>query len=537
MKKILLLIVLFASQMMSAQNGFSVYEDDGLYGIRFNGETCLLPRFSQITLLEPLFKGEGYKEYYERNGKSYYDYSLKFIKIPNDVQQSIFFFKDNGKWGIANIWEIIAPSFCDSLTTFSTNKNVYRFKSGSKWGVCNILGETVISPTFDSDSISIFDSYYKGCAISGEVREKYLVNDYKNIYFRGKVNGKEQMFDILGTPISIQKKWLKWDSMTEILGLKMDTEKKRAKADKKKGFITTKQLQFQMNRLDSLYKVHSLIVDKNNYPFKLYFGERGGKRIEAQGDSVIINGYPSLINSFGFISMPLNYCSTKDRLIRNPFDVYALCGYVSEEAGNAPYNNSRSIPAQEKRIEYYSGLSYAYKEILSQIDKLTDNNAYNYVYYQYAKAEENIGQSFKQIGHIEYEEKKAQRREALYNNLMSFANSLATTASILQGNSSSAYTSPASSSSYSSSTSRKETTPSSNSTMSLSDARNYQVQRNTYNKWASDLMQMKNANGKYQNGYTQSDKQHAQSEMKRIRENAKQRWGKEIPYNSIEDWR
>ena len=166
-----------------------------------------------------------------------YDYSLKFIKIPNDVQQSIFFFKDNGKWGIANIWEIIAPSFCDSLTTFSTNKNVYRFKSGSKWGVCNILGETVISPTFDSDSISIFDSYYKGCAISGEVREKYLVNDYKNIYFRGKVNGKEQMFDILGTPISIQKKWLKWDSMTEILGLKMDTEKKRAKADKKRGLL------------------------------------------------------------------------------------------------------------------------------------------------------------------------------------------------------------------------------------------------------------------------------------------------------------
>ncbi|MBR1881846.1 MAG: WG repeat-containing protein [Muribaculaceae bacterium] len=72
--------------------------------------------------------------------------------------------------------------------------------------------------------------------------------------------------------------------------------------------------------------------------------------------------------------------------------------------------------------------------------------------------------------------------------------------------------------------------------MSLTDAQNYQSLRNTYNKWANDLIQMKNANGQYSNGYTQSDKKHAQSEMKRIRQSAKSKFGKEIPYNSIEDW-
>lgn len=72
--------------------------------------------------------------------------------------------------------------------------------------------------------------------------------------------------------------------------------------------------------------------------------------------------------------------------------------------------------------------------------------------------------------------------------------------------------------------------------MSLSNAQNYQSLRDTYNKWANDLMQMKNANGRYSNGYTQSDKKHAQSEMKRIRQSAKSKFGKEIPYNSIEDW-
>lgn len=72
--------------------------------------------------------------------------------------------------------------------------------------------------------------------------------------------------------------------------------------------------------------------------------------------------------------------------------------------------------------------------------------------------------------------------------------------------------------------------------MSISDQLNYNSIRNTYNKWAQDLMQMKNAIGKYQNGFKTSDKTHAQNEMKRIRKSAIQKWNKEIPYNSIEDW-
>lgn len=75
----------------------------------------------------------------------------------------------------------------------------------------------------------------------------------------------------------------------------------------------------------------------------------------------------------------------------------------------------------------------------------------------------------------------------------------------------------------------------SSSGMTLSDQTNYNSMRNTYMKWADDLQQMKYANGKYQNGFTQSQKSHAQSEMKRIRKTIKQKWGKDV-YNSIEDW-
>lgn len=74
------------------------------------------------------------------------------------------------------------------------------------------------------------------------------------------------------------------------------------------------------------------------------------------------------------------------------------------------------------------------------------------------------------------------------------------------------------------------------SQMSMSDQVNYNSLRNTYNKWAQDLMEMKNANGKYQNGFKVSDKKYAQDKMKQIRKMSLQKWNKEIPYNSIEDW-
>lgn len=91
-------------------------------------------------------------------------------------------------------------------------------------------------------------------------------------------------------------------------------------------------------------------------------------------------------------------------------------------------------------------------------------------------------------------------------------------------------------SAYSGNNSSKVSNTNGKSQMSMSDQVNYNSLRNTYNKWASDIMEMKNANGKYQNGFKASDKKHAQDEMKRIRKSAMQKWSKEIPYNSIEDW-
>lgn len=72
--------------------------------------------------------------------------------------------------------------------------------------------------------------------------------------------------------------------------------------------------------------------------------------------------------------------------------------------------------------------------------------------------------------------------------------------------------------------------------MSGIDQQNYIELRKTYRKWADDLVAMKNHNGKFQNGYTENEKRHAQEAMKRISNMAKEKWGKEIPYDPIEDW-
>lgn len=533
MKKVLLLIVLFTSQMLSAQNGFSFYEEDGLWGVRYNGETCLLPKFDQLAWVHPHLKVANY--YTGESGSGY-----RGVQIPSSSEVAIFFFKEKGKWGITSVWEIIAPAFCDSLLTFNVknifqdiNYSLFIFKKEGKWGVCDIEGNILVPPTYDTNDITMVDVYSKKewDGVDQDLKKKSLKNMpliYNNTYFDGKVKGEYVTMDILGMQVPRIKAYKSklWKS-----------EKKRAKTDKTNESVLSNRILSIQQKRDDAYRAHSLIVDKGNgYPYKIYFGRRNGKLVDVEGDSAVINGFPCVVTDFGFISMPIVYSSLEDRLVRNPFDVYAMCGYLEKEGWefNQKYHDSNSISIQKKRIDYYTELADAYNYILSQIDSKTDKLAYNYVFYRYADAKGDAKEAADRIKHIEY---KAQRRDQLINNLNSFANSLATTANILQGNSSSAYTSSASSSSYSSSTSRKETTPSSNSTMSLSDARNYQVQRNTYNKWANDLMAMKNHNGKYQNGYTQSDKQHAQSEMKRIRENAKQRWGKEIPYNSIEDWR
>ena len=423
------LLVLFAPQVALAQNGFHSYEEDGLFGVCYNGEVCLPPRFENIAwLLSPLYDAV-YPVY--TSGVEY-----KHILIPRDNQLAIFFFKENGKWGIANVWEIITPAFCDSLSTFSDSYgyrnhaakdqfSFIKFKKDGKWGICNIEGETLISPIYDTDSISVSDVYTKfsDAYVWNKKKKSYKSKTliYNNTYFDGKIDGQSVTLDVTGAKISKLKTWI--------------FEEKRDKEDKKNGSILSEQiLSIQQKRIDA-FKAHSLIVERREgYPYKIFLGERNGMRVDIHGDTTTINGMPSIITSFGFVSMPIAYSSLEDRLSRNPFDIYAKCGFLEKKDRDfAPkYKSwSNNSDVQEHRVDFYTELADAYKYILSEIDVREDNNAYNYVFYCYAKADGYIKSALKSIERIEY---KAQRREELINSLNSFANSMTTTAKILQGN-------------------------------------------------------------------------------------------------------
>lgn len=75
------------------------------------------------------------------------------------------------------------------------------------------------------------------------------------------------------------------------------------------------------------------------------------------------------------------------------------------------------------------------------------------------------------------------------------------------------------------------------SEMSGTDQQNYNTLRNLYRQWADKLNAMRDHNYPYQNGYTEAQKKEAQQQMKQLRQMAKEKWDKEIPYDPIEDWK
>lgn len=270
----------------------------------------------------------------------------------------------------------------------------------------------------------------------------------------------------------------------------------------------------------------------------LYFGER----TKAFGDTAVIDGFESIVNNYGFISTPLTYDSPYFKLQKNPMDIISLLYLVDMNEINAHYsrlartgkifiydedirngNVENDIVRMEKRLVDYQGLINMAKE-------LNDTLAHNIVKKEYDRLKTNLedlklayGKNLKRINTNDKIDNFANTATSVLN---SVANAIGGTSTGTASNSSAAI----------GNTSVSTNSIKQGSQMSMSDQVNYNSLRNTYNKWASDLMQMKNANGKYQNGFKVTDKKHAQDEMKRIRKSAMQKWSKEIPYNSIEDW-
>lgn len=526
--KLLLFMLLCVFTTSAAQHkinkGWSFYQEDGKWGVLYKGEPCLLPRFDGVS---------------------------------GTIENGRFVYKEKNKYGISTVWKKVTEPFCDSLIWihnrhYPESSRVFAiYKKDGKWGICSTDGTTILAPAYQKIDKNFYDFRVFRVYPSKYEKKPLLRNIY---YFLVNDGTSNKMIDVLGKTIISDignfEDFICADGKGNKAIIKTAKKKEWSRKDKDE----TDKLKAIDAKVSSANMVTSLYGDyqiwDNDYydyaeryenmkkPRMLYFGER----TKAFGDTTVIDGFESIVNNYGFISTPLTYDSPYFKLQNNPTDVQSLLFILEmEEIQKGKYFRTKDqtiffneddirngvikedMIRMGKRLEDYQSLMKLAKQINDTVSFKTVNSEYKKLH--------SLLQDFefyydKNVKRIDFND----RMDRLANTATSVLNSIANT---IGGNSSTTL-------SYNTTSNNSSTSNASANTkgnqMSMSDQVNYNSLRNTYNKWASDLMQMKNANGKYQNGFKASDKKHAQDEMKRIRKSAMQKWSKEIPYNSIEDW-
>ncbi len=536
MKVKLLLFMLLSCATSAAQcgidEGWAFYQEDGKWGVLYKGEPCLLPRFDGVSGI---------------------------------VEYGRFAYKENNQYGISTVWKKVTEPFCDSLVwvhnaddsrTFGDIVKLPRtfaiFKKNGKWGVCSTDGTIVLAPAYQNIYETFYDFRVFGIPYSKFWKKIFLNNI---CYFLVNDGASNKMIDVLGNTVIPDignfEDFICADGKGNPTLIKSAKKKEWSREDNEDEF---KRLNDIIKKVDSANAATSLYGDWQAWddtsndsaerwqemkkPRTLYFGSE----TKAFGDTAVVNGFESIVNSYGFISTPLMYNSPYFKLKNNPSDVLSLL-YIIDLEGYRYYSrfgktNKIYIPDEdvlngkvEEDISIMSKRLVDYQGLIDMANELQDTLARSVVQKKYDKLRTDLED-------LKLAYKKDVKRLNQIAKIDRFANVatsvLNSVASAIGGTSTN--TSSSSTTTGTSSISIGTNSTKQDSQMSMSDQVNYNSLRNTYNKWASDLMQMKNANGKYQNGFKASDKKHAQDEMKRIRKSAMQKWKKEIPYNSIEDW-
>ena len=526
LKLLFMLLCIFTTSVAQQKinKGWAFYQEDGKWGVLYKGEPCLLPRFDGVS---------------------------------GSVENGKFVYQENNKYGISTVWEKVTEPFCDSLVWihneyYPESSIVFgKYKKDGKWGICSTDGTTILAPAYQKIDKNFYDFRIFRVYPSKYEKKPLLKRIY---YFLVNDGTSNKMIDVLGKTIipdignfedficadgkgnqatiktAKKKEWSRKD--------KDEIDKLKVIYDKVSSANMATSLYGDYQRWDNTYNDYAERYKNMKEPRMLYFG----LTTKAFGDTAVINGYESIVNNYGFISTPLMYDSPYFKLQNNPTDIISLLYFVDMDKIRAHYsrlakngkifiydedirngNVENDIVRMEKRL-------VDYQELINMATELNDTLAHNIVKKEYDRLKTNLedlkleyGKDLKRINTIDKIDNFANTATSVLN---SVANAIGGTST-----GTTSYSSTVNGKSSASTNSVKQ-----ESQMSMSDQVNYNSLRNTYNKWASDLMQMKNANGKYQNGFKVADKKHAQDEMKRIRKSAMQKWNKEIPYNSIEDW-
>lgn len=512
---------LVSNAQETIKEGWSFYQDEGKWGVLYKGKPCLLPRFNEIC---------------------------------GTIDEGRFIYKENNKYGISTVWKEVTKPFCDSLVfikVYSFFHSMAKYKINDKWGVCSLDGTQILPAVYKEINDTVFQFYNIFLENPQKKLKKNKLPDI-NYYFIVDDGVSHKIIDLVGKIIinevvsysQFNRNRKKNKSIIKLAQKEewnRKSEKELEEVDKRrsdigKGYIST-TLRAEMQKWNWEYCDLDKRYKDMREPRKLYFGFT-----PISGDTAIVDGFESIVNSYGFISTPIMYDSPYFVLKNDPTNIQSMLYILEmEEIQKGKYFRTKDqtiffneddirngvikedMIRMEKRLEDYQSIINLAKQINDTLSFKTVNSKYKKLHSLLQDFEFYYDKNVKRINFND-------RMDRFANTTTSILNSIANT---IGGNSLNTM-------SYNTTSNNSSTSNASASTkgnqMSMSDQMNYNSMRNTYNKWAQDLMQMKNANGKYQNGFKASDKKHAQDEMKRIRKSAIQKWNKEIPYNSIEDW-
>ncbi|MBQ9093696.1 MAG: hypothetical protein IJY03_06870 [Prevotella sp.] len=496
MKKILFILLIIFPITCSAERFdiksrysdyslFYEYEENGLWGIKFQDEICLVPQFDGL-------------------------------KPVTNFYNHVFLYKENGLWGIMCPTKIITRPLFDECyiekLSWGWQQYLILFKSKNKYGVAGITGIKYLEAKYDSIKVFQFRDFHKKW--KSERWEIKNNTDNRDIYFAVLSDGKWNLLDMLGNIVYSDFQINMTDKSKIAFGKVLEKyEIGRNKADK-----------FVKDKIRHAYKNESSYQTKLDNFFNKYF------RYDTIG--LDLGDVEKHVYETTFIDVPWLEDSQEAKLERDPTNVYALRNILYE---NMPplrdkYQfdatlDEESLEEEINRCYQIHSLNDDYIEIVRAKGYSEESTFYKDAEYIAKRAWDIIDANREGIPRVRKEKKWARTMNTM-NSIASALTNTVNTLNSLKGNSGTIQ-SGSSTSTGSVGTKKKDY----EAPYSLTANHNRNTDSRTYASYDSMLSKMRFGN----EPYNDAKRKEYQSKMKALRQKWEQR-GERFQHSENEDW-
>ncbi len=214
--------------------------------------------------------------------------------------KGVFAYRENGKWGVVSIYDVMTPPNYDSVQIMVSDFSAFyaKFKSCNKWGVMTITGDTVLPPIY----MNIISFPFRRKLNEKETHDLFLVKEHNEPY-KLVMAGNIDILNGINLP---DEKY--FDFSKDILKkVRSNFKKLKKKSIKDTELGNSFKLMYQLEN-KALKATHLCENINKNIP----------------NTPISISGFKGTINELGVIDIPLLYGSSEDILQRDPYNIFAL---------------------------------------------------------------------------------------------------------------------------------------------------------------------------------------------------------------------